>query len=697
MPPRPAGPCGGRRDRRGVERGAAQCAAEPGRGRPGAHGSAGRSPTAAFGRPSATVASGTNELKRILAEGAGWQDWEGRHVSLEVARRIRLHPFAASATDDARRTLARLGAREFQILEGVDHPGILKVREFKETERGPALVFDHDAKAVRLDLLLRDHLRLMSSELRLRLVRQLAETLKFAHQKRLYHRALAPHSILVKDVDQPLPHLQIMNWRTAARDAASGHTAHRTSGTEHLEDYVEDPAKIYIAPEVLRGIVDNGPHHDLFSLGAIAYHLFAGQPPAASPVDLLTRLRDGNGLHITDVVDGAPQGLVDLIRFSTHPEVSSRIASMAEFLEYLDEAERELRLGAPEAVVDPAVAKPGDRIDGGFTVVRRLGRGASANALLVRQDDSDEELVLKVALDAAHNDRLKGEAKVLAGLHHTNIVKTRRSLEVAGRAAILMERAGEQTLAQHLRSEDRLSLDLIRRFGEELLDAVDHLEEHGVAHRDIKPENIGIATVGRSGKKHLVLFDFSLSRTPADNIQAGTRPYLDPFLSVRRPPRWDSHAERFAPAVTLYEMLTSDVPTWGDGRSDAAAIDEEVSLHVDLFDPNLRDGLVTLLRPGAPARRSRLGHNRQGHGPFAGRSRHHQDPFTALPVQRLLGLPHYGKSAPRMRGSAPHEPIVDFGSPVRPAHARVRKRSSSSVTYRARCDYANMRAVTSIH
>jgi hypothetical protein len=30
-----------------------------------------------------------------------------------------------------------------------------------------------------------------------------------------------------------------------------------------------------------------------------------------------------------------------------------------------------------------------------------------------------------------------------------------------------------------------------------------------------------------------------LSRTPADQIRAGTVPYVDPFLSLRKPPRWD--------------------------------------------------------------------------------------------------------------------------------------------------------------
>src|SRR5262249_10547499 len=141
--------------------------------------------------------------------------------------------------------------------------------------------------------------------------------------------------------------------------------------------------------------------------------------------------------------------------------------------------------------------------------------------------------------------------------------------------------------------DERPSLDLARRFGDNLLSAVDYLEQQGVAHRDIKPDNIGITPTGQSGQLRLVLFDFSLSRTPVDNIRAGTPRYLDPLLPLRRPPRWDLAAERYAAAVTLYEMLTGKVPLWGDGRSDPALLDCEVTIEPELFDPHLRDDLVT--------------------------------------------------------------------------------------------------------
>ena len=82
------------------------------------------------------------------------------------------------------------------MLEGISHPGILKVKDYKETEMGPALVFDHDPKAQRLDHLLRDRGAQLIVTQRLQLVRDIAETLKYAHSKRLYHRALGPQSII---------------------------------------------------------------------------------------------------------------------------------------------------------------------------------------------------------------------------------------------------------------------------------------------------------------------------------------------------------------------------------------------------------------------------------------------------------------------------------------------------------------------
>ncbi|MBV8452487.1 MAG: hypothetical protein JOZ29_09475 [Deltaproteobacteria bacterium] len=80
---------------------------------------------------------------------------------------------------------------------------------------------------------------------------------------------------------------------------------------------------------------------------------------------------------------------------------------------------------------------------------------------------------------------------------------------------------------------------------------------------------------------------------PPENIRAGTRPYLDPFLELRKEKTWDVHAERFAAAMTLYEMATGTLPRWGDGRSAAEFTSEEATLAPELFDPSVRDGLAS--------------------------------------------------------------------------------------------------------
>ena len=192
---------------------------------------------------------GDYRLTKLLAEGEGFQDWEASHVSIDtVHRRVRIYTVATASSPEIRATRVRQARREFEILEGIDHPGILKVKDYKETELGPALIFDHDPKAVRLDHLLRERGKTLTVTQRLQLVRDIAETLKYAHSKRLYHRALGPQSILVHDLDSAVMHVRLMNWQTASRnvgDLASPNTVHRTTGTRHVEDYVEDPGLIF--------------------------------------------------------------------------------------------------------------------------------------------------------------------------------------------------------------------------------------------------------------------------------------------------------------------------------------------------------------------------------------------------------------------------------------------------------------------
>lgn len=221
------------------------------------------------------------------------------------------------------------------------------------------------------------------------------------------------------------------------------------------------------------------------------------------------RLQNEQGLRISSVLDGASERLQDLVRYATHPEVTTRFDSVGDFLDGLERFEEEITRPDEQPCADPLDARPRDALAHGLVVKRRLGRGSTA---------------------------------------------------------------------------------LLERFGEDLLVTVDWLEQKGIPHRDIKPENLGAAKL--DSRLHLVLFDFSLAGIPAENVLAGTRHYLDPFLGTRTPPRWDTHAERFAAAVTLYQMSTGALPRWGDGQSEPAVLDCEAALDADAFEPATREGMI---------------------------------------------------------------------------------------------------------
>ena len=537
-------------------------------------------------------------VRELLLETDTYQDWEAEHVSVPSSkRRVRIYPLQHTSSESMRAERRRMAEREYELLDGITHDGILRVELLTTAEQGPALVFEHDPNAERLDhFLARQRSDELDLKTRLDLLRQLAEALKYAHERRLFHRSLSPQKVLVLDRDSTRPKLKIFDWQTGTYDALvrPGESGGQVSATlTTLGMSGDDQSDVYLAPDTTHG--SYLPEKlDVFSLGAIGYRLLAGRPPAPTVAGLLERLSVAGGLQLSDAIDGIHESLQLVIEGATEPEVSKRLDSVSEFLDLLVDAERELARAeeAREAGVHPMDALPGDMLEHGFLVERRLGKGSTAVALQIAHDDGGG--VLKVALDSSLNERVRCEGELLHSLSHPNIVKFFRHVELSGHQALFMAMAGAEnksgtyTLADRIREEGRLSLDLLERFGSQLLSVIQWLEERGVSHRDLKPDNIGVSASGPDKSLGLMVFDFSLADTPAENIRAGTPPYLDPFLRLRKPPRWDVYAERFAAAMTLHEMATGSLPGWGDGLTDPMLVEDEVTLEVEAFDPSVR-------------------------------------------------------------------------------------------------------------
>jgi serine/threonine protein kinase len=228
---------------------------------------------------------------------------------------------------------------------------------------------------------------------------------------------------------------------------------------------------------------------------------------------------------------------------------------------------------------------------------RRLDRGrAAGQRRLTVGTGPDARRGLKVAINDAASARLAAEDEVLGRITHPRVVRlVDGPVQVGNRRALVLESAGEQTLGDVLSARTRLSLDLLERWGTDLLEALVVLDRVGVDHRDIKPANLGVRQ-GRGSRgdrsKHLVLFDFSLARAGAMALTAGTPPYLDPFLESSGRGRYDSAAERYAATVVLFEMATGRTPVYGDGLSDPAAVPDEAMVAAKQFDPSVAAALV---------------------------------------------------------------------------------------------------------
>ena len=92
-------------------------------------------------------------LGDLIADGPGYQDRLAKHVSFDrcLLPGSAIHGRLASSEHDRRR-LKAAAAREFQIIQTLDHQGILPVLDYKDHENGPALLFRYrDPNAVRLD------------------------------------------------------------------------------------------------------------------------------------------------------------------------------------------------------------------------------------------------------------------------------------------------------------------------------------------------------------------------------------------------------------------------------------------------------------------------------------------------------------------------------------------------------------------
>ncbi|WP_330312075.1 protein kinase [Streptomyces sp. NBC_00523] len=209
-------------------------------------------------------------------------------------------------------------------------------------------------------------------------------------------------------------------------------------------------------------------------------------------------------------------------------------------------------------------------LSGRYRLDETLGSGGAADVyrgfdLTMRRPVAVKVFRPDTSLDTEESWR--GEAQILARLHHPGLVTAFDAGHHDGRAFLVMQLVEGTTLKNRI-AERPLSLDATAELGADLAHALAHAHEEGIVHRDVKPSNILLDSAHRP-----YLADFGISRpldattrTSTDTL-VGTASYLAPEQvlgrSVGRP------ADVYALGLVLIECLTGRLE-YGGGPVEAA-------------------------------------------------------------------------------------------------------------------------------
>jgi serine/threonine-protein kinase len=214
-----------------------------------------------------TLIGGRYRLDAEIARGAIGTVWRGMDVTTGEPVAVKLLRAEAGAVP----ALMQGFLTEAEILAGLDHPSVIRVRDLVPVPRGYAIVMD----LVRgLDL----RRRLQSdgplpAAVAAEVVAQVADALEYVHSQRIVHGDVKPGNILVPVDGSPV---RLADFGVARRLDDPAGTTHATPE--------------YVAPEVVAGGPPS-PEADVYALGIVLYELLCGRSPfrGGTPAEVLAR------------------------------------------------------------------------------------------------------------------------------------------------------------------------------------------------------------------------------------------------------------------------------------------------------------------------------------------------------------------------------------------------------------------------
>ncbi len=235
---------------------------------------------------------------------------------------------------------------------------------------------------------------------------------------------------------------------------------------------------------------------------------------------------------------------------------------------------------------------------GGYQVEALIGRGAMASVYLARDTKLNRHVALKVLLGSLAKTssivkQFHQEAQAAAPLNHPNIVRIYSAGIEAGVPFIAMEFVDGEPLDRFLKRKGKVSWDVALHIGAQVALALDCAHQHGIVHRDVKPSNI---LVDRRGGVRLT--DFGIARMTSGSGGGGgvvgTPQYMSPEQATGDEV-WPT-SDLFSLGVTLYQMISSDMPFKGESSMELIrSICEEEPPRLNKLVPDVPDDVARMV------------------------------------------------------------------------------------------------------
>jgi WD40 repeat protein/tRNA A-37 threonylcarbamoyl transferase component Bud32 len=171
------------------------------------------------------------------------------------------------------------------------------------------------------------------------------EAIGYAHSKDIIHRDLKPSNVVVGEFGETVvvdwglaKHLAEPSCAAPASGDESGASGSGSSSADATADVVGTPA--YMSPEQAEG-GDVDKHADVYSLGALLYHLLTGAPPYSrrsgdlSSSDKLVQVIEGPPRPIAEVEPAVPSDLAAIVEKAMSRGRGDRYADAFELAEDL--------------------------------------------------------------------------------------------------------------------------------------------------------------------------------------------------------------------------------------------------------------------------------------------------------------------------------------------------------------------------